>query len=341
MLRSSLARSVRGQIFILLSLIFLVGQQPLTALGLPAQTDPSADKCLPGHWSGAGYGLKDHAIFHADGYYYGVSIYLSAQNYEDRFAYARSADLCTWTELPPILTQRTPGTWDAFRIWAPFVIRESDPSATNPLYFMFYTGVTPEITQSIMLATTATPQDPASWQPRGMVFQPDHPGMVWAGAGKWSDVRDPMVVESQGRYYLYYTGLDVDGGIVGVAVADSLLGPWQDLGATLTLAGAMPESPTVLQKNGFFFLAYNRTGDGTRSEMRMGPAPIGPWSDPVPIHLGWAHEFFQAADGRWMTSYLTDYSVTVDLLDWVRRGTINWPVVRFPWQIWLPQVVAN
>ncbi len=241
----------------------------------------------------------------------------------------------------PILTQRIPGTWDAFRIWAPFVIREVEPTGGDPMYFMFYTGVTADITQSIMLATTTTPHDPASWQPQGMVFQPDHPGMIWAGAGRWSDARDPMVVYSQNRYYLYYTGLDVDGGILGVAVADSIFGPWQDLGPTLTLAGAMLESPTILEKNGFFFLVYHRVLDGVGPEIRMAPSPTGPWTSPIPVALGWAHEFFQAADGSWMTSYLTDYSVTVDRLEWVQRGTIYWPSVRFRWQIWLPQVAAN
>ncbi len=324
-----------------LILILMVFTQPLLALDAAAPTGPADEECLPSHWAGSGYKLKDHAIFYADGYYYGASIYLSEQNYEDRFAYARSADLCTWTELPPILTQRTPGTWDDFRVWAPFVIREGDPSVTDPRYFMFYTGVTADITQSIMLATTTTPQDPASWQPQGMVFQPDHPGMDWAGRGKWSDARDPMVVYSQNRYYLYYTGLDTNGGIVGVAVADSLSGPWQDLGSTLTLAQGMPESPSVMEKNGFFFLIYNHAGTKLGAQMRMAPSPTGPWSSPTPVALGWAHEFFQAIDGSWMTSYLTDYSVTVDRLDWVRRGTIDWPVVRFPWQIWLPQVVAD
>ena len=225
MIRSSKSLWIGIQILFFLIPLSLASHEPVAALDLVASAGQVIDECLPSHWVGSEYGLKDHTLFYADGYYYGVSIYLSQQNYEDRFAYVRSQDLCTWTELSPILTERTPGTWDAFRIWAPFVIREGDPSAIDPLYFMFYTGVTADITQSIMLATTPTPQDPASWQPQGMVFQPQHPGMVWAGAGKWSDARDPTVLYSQGRYYLYYTGMDVGGGIVGVGVADSLSGP--------------------------------------------------------------------------------------------------------------------
>ena len=339
--RSSTKILIRVQILFCALSIFMLARQPLMALGRAAQAGQVSDECLPARWSGSGYGLKDHTIFYADGYYYGVSIYLASEHYEDRFAYARSADLCTWTELAPILTERRPGGWDAFRIWAPFVIREVEPSQADPLYFMFYTGVTADITQSIMLATATTPQDPASWQPQGMVFQPQHPGMVWPGAGKWSDARDPMVLYSQGRYYLYYTGMDVDGGIVGVAVADSLWGPWQDQGATLTLAGRMPESPTIIEKDGFFFLVYHRPPPDVGPEMRLGPSPTGPWSSPVPVTPGWAHEFFQAADGRWMTSYLTDYTVTVGSVAWERRGTIDWPTIRLPWQFWLPLLSAR
>ncbi len=304
------------------------------------ESDPDYN-CLASQWRGDAYGLKDHSIFYADGYYYGVSIYLSAQDYEDQFAYARSTDLCTWTELAPVLTERRPGTWDEFRIWAPHVIQGNTPE-TADTYFMFYTGVTQDITQSTMLATTTTPADPASWQPQGMVFQPNHPGMDWAGRGAWSDARDPMLLFSNGRYYQYYTGLDVGGGIVGIAVADSLYGPWTDLGATVTTPGAMPESPTVLERNGFFFLVYNLSGDGTGPQMVMGPSPTGPWSAPWTLSPGWAHEFFQAADGTWITSYLTDLSVTIDAVYWEQRGSIQVPALRIPPKVlFLPQLMAQ
>ena len=83
--------------------------------------------------------------------------------------------------------------------------------------------------------------------------------MVYAGEHAWSDNRDPMVFKYEGDYYLFYTGLDVDGGIVGVAKASSLSGTWEDLGAILPPEpGAMLESPFLFSKDGFFYLYYNR-----------------------------------------------------------------------------------
>lgn len=307
----------------------------------PVAEDDPAYRCLESRWRGTTYGLKDHTIFYADGFYYGVSIYHAPYRYEDQFAYARSADLCSWTELSPILTERTPGTWDEFQVWAPHVIKGQSPE-TADTYFMFFTGVTRAGTQSIMLATTTTPHIPESWVDQGVTFQPHHDGMIWPGWGKWADARDPMVLWAHGRYYLYYTGLDVDGGIVGAAVADNPFGPWEDLGAIVTTPGAIPESPTVMERDGFFFLAFNRTVDHTGPVMSMGLSAVGPWSEAWPLTPGWAHEFFQSVDGHWLTSYLTTYEVTVDLIDWEQRGTIYYPVLRIPPnRIYLPQITGQ
>lgn len=126
---------------------------------------------------------------------------------------------------------------------------------------MFYTGVNHAIAQSIMLATSTNPADPHSWVKHGVVFRPNHTGMVYGGADVWSDARDPMVIRHNNTYFLYYTGRDVTGGIVGVAMADSLMGPWRDLGAVLrTSAAVLPESPFVLAYDGVFYLYYNAAG---------------------------------------------------------------------------------
>ena len=42
-----------------------------------------------------------------------------------QFAYARSADLCNWETLTPILAERVPESWDENVIWAPFVYEEA------------------------------------------------------------------------------------------------------------------------------------------------------------------------------------------------------------------------
>jgi len=181
------------------------------------------DFCEKPGWFPTEFGLKDHTLFRYDSFYYIASIYLPG---ETQFAYGRSQDLCTWEELPPILDIRTVGTWDEFRIWAPHVIIKDDT------YYLYYTGVTNDFTQSIMLATSTNPADSLSWQIHGMIFQPDHDQMIWQ-VETWADCRDPMVILIDQTYWLFYTGRDVTGGIIGAATSSTPIGPWTDQGALI------------------------------------------------------------------------------------------------------------
>ncbi|MBU0512329.1 MAG: family 43 glycosylhydrolase [Chloroflexi bacterium] len=227
---------------------------------------------------------------------------------QDRFAYARSMDMCTWDELDPVLATRTPGAWDEQAIWAPYVFLD------GITYYMYYTGVTSTGTQSIMLATTTSPSNPASWQPQGMVFQPDHEGFVWED-GKWADCRDPTVVKYEEKYYLYYTGSDVTGGIIGMAVSSDLKGPWIDQGGIVSPEPeAMLESPTIVRHGEYYYLIYNLASVG--GYYRIGNNLDGPWQNPDEFRPGWAHEVWQNMADDWYTSYLTDYTVTISPLTW-------------------------
>jgi len=267
---------------------------------------PLAATCPRPGWFPTTFGLKDHHVFWYDGFYYLISIYLSPEN---RFAYGRSADLCVWEELAPVLPQRIPGTWDETAIWAPFVFDESG------VYYLYYTGVTHAIVQSIMLATSTNPSDPASWQPQGMIFQPNHPDMVWGNFDAGSDCRDPTMLKVGNIYYLYYTGLDHAGGIVGVATSSSPQGPWNDRGAILTLTDGMAESPALAVHGDSYYLFYNDTyQQGER--FRIGPGQTGPWTEAYGFTPGWAHEFWRGQDGYEYTSFLTDYTVTISRLTW-------------------------
>lgn len=264
-----------------------------------------AQSCEQPGWFPTEFGLMDHSIFWFDGYYYLVSIHLYP---DDRFAYARSTDLCNWENLSPVLGMRNPGSWDEMKIWSPFVTEQGGT------YFMFYTGVTSDFTQSILLATSTNPANPDAWQPRGLVFQPNHEGMIWQ-PGVWADCRDPMVIEENGHYYLFYTGLDEDGAIIGVAEANSLLGSWQDQGKILLSTNEMMfESPTMVQKDNNFYLFYNEAHVGEK--FHVGPTPFGPWGNPQPLYPGWAHEIWQNQSSEWFTSYLTDQTVSIMPLYW-------------------------
>lgn len=290
--------------------------------------------CEQPGWFPADFGLKDHTVFWYDGLYYIASIYLGSNGYEEQFAYAASPDLCQWQDLGGALTVRPPHAWDQFRIWAPYVANE------DGVYYMFYTGVNQYFAQSIMLAITTNPADPASWERQGLAFLPSHAGSVWHGFRHWSDCRDPTVIQVDGVYYLYYTGLDVDGGIVGVATAPALAGPWTDLGAVATQPDAMLESPAVVAYGGLFYLFYHQTGDGGPVEVyRHGPTPTGPWSEPLPFYPGWAHEIWTGQGGAWYASFLTDYAISIRPLTWDDAYAPPRPVINGPLhRVFLPRV---
>ncbi len=286
-------------------------------------------------WRPPGLYLKDHTIFRYDGAYYLASIWIDPTQWEDRekrFAYARSTDLCNWEDLGPILAERHPGAWDEFRVWAPHVIEE------NGTYYLFYTGVTKDITQTIMVSISTNPADPASWSSPAYAFQPHHKGMRWE-VGAWADARDPMVIKVGERYFMYYTGSDEGGGIVGVATANDLRGPWADMGSVLPDPDSVLESPGVFEYDGRYYLFYHRTSRPNRAVVRTGASPIGPWSAEIPILPGWAHEFWTTSEGDWMSSYLTSYDVSIAPVYWDTSVTPPQPRLSAGFsQVWIPIV---
>ena len=255
-------------------------------------------------WYSAGVGLKDHTIFFFDGFYYLASIRLPS---ETAFAYSRSRDLCHWTDLGPILDRRPSRKWDEGAVWAPFVFEE------DGTFYLYYTGVSHDFTQTIMLAVSTNPADPDSWQTEGMVFYPKHAGALW-GPDRWSDCRDATILKVDQIYYLYYTGRDRNGPILGWATAFSPDGPWYDWGATLTLESkrAMIESPAIIDHDGLFYLLYNNTSKG--EEYRIANSQIGPWSDALSFRPGWANEIWTGQDGLVYTSYVKKYSIGIERL---------------------------
>jgi hypothetical protein len=302
-------------LFAFLLLLDATARLPFSAPLLQAQPLLGGDnKECDNRWTVPQIRLKDHTFFEYEGDFYFASIVLSNKSslYEKTFAYARTSDFCSWQNRGFILKVGREGSADEFRIWAPYVIQEGDT------YYLFYTGVNRNIAQSMMLATSTNPAEPLSWQKQGLVFRPNHEGMVYPGEHTWSDNRDPMVLKYEGYYYLFYTGLDVDGGIVGVAKASSLSGAWEDLGAILPAeADAMLESPFVLSKDGFFYLYYNNTKLGG-TEWRSSHSPFGPWEEPIKEDIGWAHDF-GLVDEKWYASYVIGNGEAVGLspLKWL------------------------
>jgi len=270
----------------------------------PLVTFPPCEN--PG-WFPEGFGLKDHHSYWYDGYYYLVSNQLPD---EKRFAVGRSVDLCEWEIMTPILSNRLPGTWDEHGIWAPYIHEE------DGIFYLFYTGVTNEYTQSIMLATSTNPSDPNSWQTQGVVFQPNHGSAIWQ-EGNWADCRDPTVIKIGNTYYMYYTGRDVEGGIIGIASSISLHGPWQDWGRVFPPSNDMYESPTIIHFGNYYYLFYHLTSAYSKGEYyRISESPFGPWQPPIFLPRGWAHEFWRNPNGVWYTSFLTDYTISISTITW-------------------------
>jgi beta-xylosidase len=281
--------------------------------------------------------LKDHTLFeYADDYYLvttQITLPLQTERDEYTFGYARTRDFCTWEHLSPALVAA--GDEVEQYIWAPHVIEE------DGTFYMFYTSVNANIAQQIALATSTNPADPESWQKHGIVFQPQHDGMVYDGPHTWSDARDPMVLRHDQQYWLYYTGRDSTGGIVGVAVADTLEGPWRDQGAVLrTAEGVMPESPFVIKHAGRFYLSYTAAepGSASVSHWQWATAPSGPWHPARQEPLGWAHDF-SFTGNWWLASYVIGpgRAIGISPVRWnTTAGTP--PVPQIGWSLFLPLV---
>lgn len=269
-------------------------------------------------WFPEQVGIREHAIFR-----YKDQTYLMAAQQPGRHALlvARTSDLCHWEQLPSALTQVRLDAWDGKDVRTPFVFEQ------NGLYNLFYTGITWNGTERILWATTNNPADSNSWVVQGEAFRPNHPEENWPAGGE-ATCRAPVLLRDGELYYLYYTGKDSGGGIIGVAVASSPGGPWADLGAILpAIPDGLYENPFVAAYQGAYYLFYHHPQQGT--QYRISESPTGPWSAPFDLAPGWAHEIWQQGD-LWFTSFLTDYSVTIFPLAWdVENGQIH-PQIKTP-----------
>lgn len=285
--------------------------------------------------------LQDFCIFRHAGQTYVAA--MKKDLCREGIIVARSSDLKDWQVLGDAVSTRTEE--DRSMVWAPHVVEDSG------VYYMFYTGVTTpakgQWCQRILVATTADPSKPANWQRNNEVrfvvdgkeqswFRPDHPGAVWS-ASAWADCRDPMVLRHGDIWHMFYSGTDKDGGIMGVATAPSLTGPWQDRGAALKVGAGIPESCFVLQApDGSFVMTFNHAGVGgsksARSKSLLPKEGAPPFSDirllsdttGAPL-LGWAHEFLPVRGKKLLCANLTGYFVSFKDT-YFRREAYGWTI---------------
>lgn len=273
--------------------------------------------------------LQDFCFFRHGDYTYIASMMKDHAN--EGITLARSRDRIKWESLGLAVDRRTPE--DQAMLWAPHVVEHQGR------FHMFYTGVTQpqpgHWNQRIVVATTDNPAAVKQWQRNHDVkfvvegkveswFRPSHPGHVWP-ADAWADCRDPMVYfnEPDRTWYMFYSGSDVTGGIVGVATAPDILGPWEDRGAILCVDKGVPESAFVLPdpQGGYVMVINHSTPDRVDGGIKVARAKSLLPEDGKPsfrnIELlepsgepglgGWAHEFAMNPDGTVLAAYLTGY----------------------------------
>ncbi len=187
---------------------------------------------------------------------------------ERTFSHATSPDLRNWTWHKPVLSIKNDkysdgnGYYQDRNIWAPHVIRH------NNKYYMFYTSINKNVSQSVSLATS---KDLFHWEefPGNPVSTPEKSDWALWGRNQWGDYRDPVVLATKDengkdKFYMYVTAQALEGekkGVVSVSESDDLIN-WS-VPKIAVRGNVISESPQVWEKNGTFFMATSAVGSDT------------------------------------------------------------------------------
>lgn len=118
----------------------------------------------------------------------------------------------------PIL-QPTPGWYDNDAIYSPVIFRD-DEGWTMIYVGHCYTRCDYGTNTSLLAATSA---DGVAWKKREEPVLLANPDISWMSEG----VAEPgLVIEDDGTYTLFFTGLQGDGRVIGMARSQSPFGPW-------------------------------------------------------------------------------------------------------------------
>ena len=194
--------------------------------------------------------IVDHTIIKKDDLYHLFYIRgTAATNWPEypqfNFGHAISRDLVNWQEEKPVLQVVNTG-FDTYQVWAPHIIQYRGK------YWMFYAGVNNHVCQAICLATS---DDLYTWtRNTSNPILTSKPWGEW-DTSKWSDCRDPMILNDNGIFYCYFTAARINPETkkseycLGIAGSHDLL-HWENeeyirLKYSLTTP---PESPFVVKK---------------------------------------------------------------------------------------------
>jgi beta-xylosidase len=127
--------------------------------------------------------------------------------------------------------------------------------------------------------------DLASWTDHGVILTLGQ-DVAWASGHAWA----PAIAARDGRYYLYFTA---DTGSIGVASADSPLGPFRDLGRPLIaegqFAGRAIDPSVFTDLDGTSYLYW---GNGVAHGVRLHPGMT--CFDPAEV-VSWTPDGFREA----------------------------------------------
>ena len=179
---------------------------------------------------------------------------------ERTFSHGTSRDLRHWEYHPPVLSISENdypdgnGKYEDRNIWAPHVIHHKGT------YYMFYTSVNKQVSQSISLVTS---KDLFNWKKHDKNPVVTLEGAEWASWRRdgWADFRDPAILKDGDTFYMYCTVYAKDGrGTVSVCKSRDLFN-W----TTPTIAAVgkpAMESPMVWKKGGHYYMTTSSTGAG-------------------------------------------------------------------------------
>ncbi|MFA5814533.1 MAG: family 43 glycosylhydrolase [Bacteroidales bacterium] len=285
-----------------------------------------------GKYSEPGGYVVDHALIKKDGLHHLFYIRGTAvTNWPEyplfNFGHAVSQDLIHWKTEDPVLQCPATG-WDQYQVWAPHIIEH------NGIYYMFYAGVNKNVCQAICLATST---DLYNWKrsEKNPVISPGSWG-IW-NADKWSDCRDPMILQDGSVFYCYYTAtkINAENGqseyCMGISSSEDLLN-WKDEGFvrlkhSLTTP---PESPFVVRNNGLYYLIYTNYKHGI--VYATSQQPVKGWKE-LPVEkmvlmAGVSASEIYQDDGKWYMSYISHqknglHFFEIKELQWNRDGSIS------------------
>ncbi len=197
------------KLFLLITFLFLSSGDFLAQVNWTKYPGNPVLTGQPGTWYA--YTSMNSVLYNADSSRYEMWFTAGAQiEFPYTIGFAWSSDGIAWNVYSPnpVLTP-TPGSWDAYMVLAPYVIRE------NGQYKMWFTGCQ---TNSLLFRIGyATSPDGINWtkHPSNPIFLPSH--STWELAA----VAYPCIMPYSSGYKMWYGGFNANFSVTGIGYATS------------------------------------------------------------------------------------------------------------------------